>query len=147
MGRFAILVGQPLLAVCFSPAQAVRDNLEWLSYNTALLKTVFYNDLTITTCSMKAVEMRCFQNTRRLLNRLMLETLKGMIVLADKFEDVPSGPQLVAQLGRPGLRVTFGIVKCEVDLQCLIVHSMNALDDVHLIAFRVTQTIQPNLSV
>src|SRR5580693_10252107 len=91
--------------------------------------------------------MQSFQITPRLLACLMLETLKGMIVLADKFEDVPSGPQLVAQLCRPGFGITFGIVKSEVDLQRLIVHSMNALDDVHLIAFRVTQTIQPNLSV
>jgi hypothetical protein len=47
---------------------------------------------------------------------LLLEALKGEVVLANMFQDLPIGVQLEADVRGPGLRIAFGIVKCEVDL-------------------------------
>jgi hypothetical protein len=73
----------------------------------------------------------------------MLKTLEGEIILADVFHDVPIGPYLETHQSGPRFDVALGIVKGEVNLQSFIVHAMDALDNVHLLAFRVTHTIQP----
>src|ERR1700733_7849947 len=78
---------------------------------------------------------------------LFLETLEGEIVFAHQLHEIPTGPRLIAQGCRPGFRITLRIVKGEGDLQELGIHAMDALGDVHLLAFRMAQAIKPVLSI
>ena len=77
----------------------------------------------IGTRGRKAAQVRSCHTTLTPLSGLFLEALKGEVILADVFQDVPIGPQPEAHQRRPGIHVTLGVVKGEVDLQRLVVHA------------------------
>src|SRR5262245_35276092 len=75
------------------------------------------------------------------------QVLEIKIVLTGVFDDVGIGHQARLLLHRPRLRISLGVVDCNLNVQVPEVHPPETLGDMQRFGSRLTCLIQPCLSV